>query len=105
MCLNTEHIDPNTDIQELKNLGKSDDDRKKLQRKLFTFASNVPGTKPYWVAKYYEFKSTSCFHSNINKMNPTIFHTGSIAEYHYSWLRILLSRYISYIDGNFDADG
>ena len=37
-------------------------------------------------------------------MNPTIFHTDSIAEYHNSWLRIRLSRYISYIDGNSDAD-
>ena len=45
--LNTEDIDPNADIQELQKLWKNDDDRKKLQRKLFTFASNVPGTKPY----------------------------------------------------------
>ena len=38
-------------------------------------------------------------------MHPTIFHTGSIAEYHDSWLRILLSRYVSCIDGNSNADG
>ena len=38
-------------------------------------------------------------------MHPTIFHTGSIAEYHDSWLCILLSRYLSYIDGNSDIDG
>ena len=56
---NTEDIDPNSNIQELQNLWKNDDDKKKLQRKLFTFASNVPGTKPYWVAKCHEFKSTS----------------------------------------------
>ena len=46
MCLNTEDIDPNSDIQELQNLWKNDDDRKKLQRKRFTFASNVPETNP-----------------------------------------------------------
>ena len=105
VCLNTEDIDPNADIQELQNLWKNDDDRKKLQRKLFTYASNVPGTKPYWVAKCHEFKSASFFHSYINKMHPTIFHTGSIAEYHDSWLRMVLSRYVSCIDGNSDADG
>ena len=38
-------------------------------------------------------------------MNPTIFHTGSIAEYHDSWLRILLSQYVSCIDGNTKDDG
>ena len=37
-------------------------------------------------------------------MHSTIFQTGSIAEYHDSWLRILLSRYVSCIDGNSDAD-
>ena len=81
MCLNTEDIDQNLDIQELQNVWKNDDDRKKLQRNRFTFVSNVPGTKPYWVAKCHEFKSTLFFHSYINKMHPTIFHTGSIAEY------------------------
>ena len=38
-------------------------------------------------------------------MYPTIFHTGSIAEYHDSWLRILLSQYVSCIDGNTKDDG
>ena len=105
MRLKTKGIDPNADFQELQNLLKNDDDRKKLQRKDFTFESNVPGTKPYWVAKCHEFKSTSLIHSYINKMHPTIFHTGSIAEYHDSWLCIILSRYVSCIDSNFDADG
>ena len=76
-----------------------------MQRKLSTYASNVPGTKPYWVAKCHEFKSTSFYHSYINKIYPTIFHTGSIAQYHDSWLRILLSRYVSCVDGNSNADG
>ena len=67
---------------------------------MFTFAFNVPETKPYWISKRHEFKSTSFFHSYINKMHPTIFHTGSIAEYHDSWLRILLSQYVSCIDSN-----
>ena len=105
VCLNTEDIDPNSDIQALQSLWENDEDRMKLQRKLFTYASNVPGTKPYWVAKCHEFKSTSFYHSYIKKMHPTIFHTGSIAEYHDSWLRILLSRYVSCIDGNSNADG
>ena len=38
-------------------------------------------------------------------MHPTIFHTGSIAEYHDMWLRILLSQYVSCIDGNTKVDG
>ena len=38
-------------------------------------------------------------------MHPTIFHTGSIAKNHDSWLRILLSQYVSCIDGNTKDDG
>ena len=38
-------------------------------------------------------------------MHPPIFHTGSIAEYHDSWLRIRLSHYVSCIDGNTNDDG
>ena len=33
-------------------------------------------------------------------MHHSIFHTGSIAEYHDSWLCILLSQYVSCIGGN-----
>ena len=38
-------------------------------------------------------------------MHPTIFHTGSIAEYHDMWLRILLSQYVSCINDNTKVDG
>ena len=37
-------------------------------------------------------------------MSPLIFHTGSIVEYHDSWLCILLSQYVSCIDGNTKDD-
>ena len=72
---------------------------------MFTFASNVPETKPYWVSKRHEFKSTQLFHSCINKIHLTIFHTGNIAEHHDKWLRILLSHYLLYIDGSTIVDG
>ena len=38
-------------------------------------------------------------------MHLTIFYKGTIAEYHDSWLRILLSQYVSCIDGNTKDDG
>ena len=37
-------------------------------------------------------------------MHRTMFHTGSIAEYQDSWLRIILSQYVSCIDGNTKDD-
>ena len=70
---------------------------KKIQRKLFTFVPNGYGTKFYWDMN---FKSTSSFHSYINKVHSKHFHTGNIAKYHDSWLRICLSQYVSCIDGN-----
>ena len=44
------------------------------------------------------------FQSYINKIHHTIVYTGSIAEYHDGWLRILLSQYVSCIDGNTKYD-
>ena len=38
-------------------------------------------------------------------MYPTMFQTGSIAEYHDSWLLILLSQYVSCIDDNTKEGG
>ena len=66
----------------------------KITKDCFIFASNVPVTKPYWVNKRYEIKNTSFFYSYSCKMHPTFFHTGSIVEYHDSWLRIILSQYV-----------
>ena len=45
------------------------------------------------------------FQSYINKIHHTIVYTGSIAEYHDGWLRILLSQYVSCIDSNTIVDG
>ena len=53
--------------------------KRSCRKKRFTYASNVPETKPYWVATCHEFKSTSLSHSYINKMHPTMFHMGSIS--------------------------
>ena len=64
---------------------------------MFTFASYIRGTKPYWVSKRHEFKSTSFFYSYINKMHPIIFHAGSIDKYHDIWLCIRLSQYIYHV--------
>ena len=33
------------------------------------------------------------------------FHIGGVVEYHDCWLRILLSRYVSCIDGNTEVNG
>ena len=104
MCINTEDVNSNTTVDNLSKFWSNNDDHNKLQRILFAFASTVPGTKPYWVGKGHEFKSTSFFHSYINKMHPTIFQTDSITEYHDSWLRIFLFQYVSCINYNTKDD-
>ena len=69
-------------VDDLEKLWYDNDDRKQLQRTLYTFASNGRRTNPYWAIKRHEFKSISVFQSNINNMHLTIFHTSSIVEYH-----------------------
>ena len=104
ICLNTEDINQYITAPDLKQLLVNDDDHKKIQRKLFMFASNVPGTKLYRANKWHEFKSTWIFNSYINKIHPTIYPTGSIFEYHDSRLRIMSSQYVSCFDGNTKDD-
>ena len=59
VCHNTEGIHSYTTIDDLQKLRANDDDRKKLQRQLFSFLSNVPEIKSYCISKRHEFKSTS----------------------------------------------
>ena len=55
VCLNTENINLYITVPNLKQLWSNDDYRTKLQRKLFTFVPNNPGSKPYWVSKRHAF--------------------------------------------------
>ena len=82
LCLNTEDIYPYTMVDDLEKLWYDNDDRKKLQRTLYTFASNGRRTNPYWASKRHELKVYHFFSQILIICILQFFHTSSIAEYH-----------------------
>ena len=61
--------------------------------------SNVPGTDEYWTSSGFEMKAAVFYRSYIEEDEISLFHTGSLAEYHEPHLRSILSKYTRNIDG------
>ena len=61
--------------------------------------SNVPETDAYWTSSRFEMKAAIFYQSYIEEDEISLFHTGSLDEYHEPHLRSLLYKYTSQIDG------
>ena len=68
--------------------------RKQLFDRLNQHSGNVPGTDSYWRAKKQCFQNICFYKSYIDNEELSLFHTGSVAEFHEPWLRILLYQYM-----------
>ena len=96
--INTSEFDPTTTIEEIKNASNEDTVRKltqKLLEKALVHSGNFPGTSGYQKATYHEFKAHSFYQQYINHKDIDFFLTGSLAEFHEYYLRILLARYVA----------
>ena len=97
--LNTSNMDPNITADKLVEMW---DDKKSGREELFnrlhTHSSNVAGTKSYWLAQRFSFKSTIFYRSYIKDEELSYFHTGSVAEFHEPWLRLLIYQYLCQLD-------
>ena len=104
--LNSCDIDVNLTLQEIKDAQHGeeiDNVVKNLERKLHIYSSNIPCTPAYWKSTKFEFKATTLFNSYINNSDIRLFHTGSLAEYHEYFLRLILYKYdaaLTYNDMN-----
>ena len=97
--LNTSGLDPNMlGDQFLKMWEDPKAGPTELMSRLHQTSSNVQGTNAYWVAKRFEFKAISFNKSFIHNQQPSLFHTGSVAEFHEPHLRILLYQYIKMLN-------
>ena len=56
--------------------------RNKLFDMLRHYSANVAGTKPFWNNTKREFHAYTSFKSHIDKEEISLFHTGSLAEFH-----------------------
>lgn len=96
--INTSDFDPTTTLDSIRNASRDDDlttATEALLKRAHMHASNIPGTTPYWRSTRHEFKAINFFNSYINKKEVSLFHTGSLAEYHEYPLRHLLYKYTS----------
>ncbi len=103
--INTSDIDPTITLDTIRN-ARCDNNAlqiatEDLLKRAHMHASNIPGTMPYWKSTRYEFKAINFFNSYIKKRDISLFHTGSLAEYHEYPLRHLLYKYttaLSHVD-------
>ena len=98
-ALNTSDMDPNMSGEELLKIwDDKEGGRKNLFTRLHQYSSNIVGTDPYWKSTRFSYKATTFFKSYIHKQELSLFHTGSIAEFHEPWLQSLLSKYVAMIE-------
>jgi hypothetical protein len=69
-----------------------------LEKLLNNYAANIKGTDQYWGSVLRKWQATSLFLSYVHDLEPTVFWTGSIAEYHDPFLRRLLSKYVGLVE-------
>jgi hypothetical protein len=99
--ISTADVDPTTTLADVHNATTGDELDRAVSNMMKTarmHASNVPGTTPYWESTRFEMKAINFHNSYILERDISIFHTGSLAEYHEPWLRNLLSRYTAKLD-------
>ena len=94
--INSSEFDPTTTVQQIREAQDDDVVRtmtEKLVKKAHMHAANIPGTTPYWKSTRHEFKAANFYNSYIKNKDVSMFHTGSLAEYHEYSLRHLLHKY------------
>ena len=105
--MSTAEIDPSTTLQEI-SAPTSEASLKKavsvLLKNARMHSSNIPGTTPYWHTTRYEMKAIHFYNSYINDEHLSIFHTGSLAEYHEPALRQMLYNYTRKLDNKTEEE-
>eukprot|EP00984_Skeletonema_dohrnii_P031047 scaffold23084_cov153-Skeletonema_dohrnii-CCMP3373.AAC.2 len=96
--INTSDFDPTTTIEQIKEATDEDTIRsltQKLLEKALVHSGNQPGTSAYQKATYHEFIAHSFFQQYICGNGIDVFLTGSLAEFHEHYLRVLLAKYVA----------
>ena len=89
-AISTNQLDPSVTIRKIqeaapgRNLTRMVQQVMKIAR---LFASNVPGTDPYWHSTRFKMKAINFYQRYIEDNQLSVFHTGSLAEYHELALR------------------
>lgn len=101
--ISTKNVDPDSTIKEIKDAETDSALKKAVTNVLKTariFSSNIPGTKSYFQSTRYEMKDINFYNAYIHDKHLSIFHTGSLAEFHEPPLWTLLAKYLSAINND-----
>lgn len=64
----------------------------------YTHSSDIPETKLFWTSTWFQYKDIGFREPYMNQSSPSLFHTGSVAEFHkYPW-SLLLHKYVKALD-------
>jgi hypothetical protein len=78
--------------------------KREITAKIHNYAANVKGTDQYYNKVRRQFTATA-FHSHyVDKIPARLFHTGSMAEFHDPFLRLLMSKYVSCVEGAVEGE-
>ena len=78
-------MDPSTTIAKIHDAICDDDitiQTENLLKTAHIHARNIPGTVPYWKSTHHYFKAINFKNYYVKKQEDSIFHIGSLAEYH-----------------------
>ena len=96
--LNTSLSNPATLLSDIRNTDTNDPRIRELVMEVIKVAhihsSNIIGLPAFWKSTYFEFMARNFFHSYIKDEDIAVFHTGSLAEFHDPYLRLLLAKYV-----------
>lgn len=95
-------IDPTMSAQEFHDAMLDESLKEKLFSRLQMHASNVPGTDQNWKSSFWEFRATSFFLRHMEQHSASMFHTGSVSDFHDPFLRIVMANYVRKLDGHGD---
>ena len=100
ISLNQGTFEPDMRVVEIRDKLRSDKGAKRdIAAKVHHYAANVSGTDQYYNKLRRQFTATA-FHSHYADGKPArLFHTGSMAEFHDPFLKLLLIKYVAAVEG------
>ena len=97
--LSRNQLCPEMSVKEFQQEYKDAKKRKQFHENIQHVAGNVRGTDQYWKSVRNKFKASIFYLQYVKKKEMRYFITGSQAEYHDPFLRRVLHKYVSRVEG------
>ena len=88
-------------MEEFVNQYGDEDGQNRLLYRLQKFVGNILGTDPYWKSTFWEFRDTSFYYEYMDKCSDSLFHTGSVSNFHDPHLYNIMANDVDALDGKY----